>query len=848
MVAPWSARVSLGVAAAFWLGWVGAMPVHRRGIHALRTVLLAVAIGMGGVGVWQVNQQQVSSRDIALYLPPHGQSMITAHMLVISAPKFSQPVGPRAMYSASGPSTTFIGRLLAAQAHGRWHRVTGDVMVRIPGFLPGLRNNQQVQITGWISHPPRAVNPGTFDYRDYLSTYRILASISARHSRQLRILSARQSLLPLSGWLDWLRLKLRQRLLSAQRGHTRAAFGNIALLLGYRDPSIRRVARHFSQSGAAHLLALSGLHVIIIAGAIWVLLRFFIRRPRYRALVAMLVIVAYMLATPCGPPVVRATVAIVMVFITMLLGWPVELLNIVAAAAIVVLLWTPAAITGVPFELTFAVTVGLVVLGRRFQGAVFGPWLQRQGDLARATNTRWSYGRLHIKHWVCAVITANAIGTIMAIPLTIYRFNQITPLAIINGLILLPLVSLALVAGLVELLAVLVWQPVGTAVATAFYPVVLSMMYTARQLAAIPGSVINVRSGPWWNVVLCYGAIALWMLRRRIGLSRATVLILGVGVITLLAGWYAITQPHRAVSIWVASAGSGNAAIITGPDGSAAAVNCGSLGSPHFLAGQMASLLHHRGIEQLSACIAGRMDPAHASAIGMLASRFGHAPVFTDYCDDHFAAQTASHRRFFASLADLNLRVHGLACGNILRIGSSISCRVLWPPRDLPANAPTAMRGCIVLLSAWHRPQVLFVDRTQNPEVVQMLAAHGIRASTVILTGPGNLHAPMLAALRELDPTTLILSGEVATAFHADQRLLRHVRLKTYAVRQVGCVRIILNRRASTIRAFLDSPSTVAGGTRVKGRRTRRESAPQPQTNLGEREDKMNAHFRITGF
>ena len=803
MVAPWSARVSLGVAATVWLAWVGTMFVHRRGINALGNVFLAVAIGAGGVGVWQVNQQQVSRRDIALYLPPHGQSMITARMLIISAPKFSQPVGPRAMYSASGPSTTFIARLLAAHAHGRWHRVTGNVMVRIPGFLPGLRNNQQVQMTAWISHPPRAVNPGTFDYRDYLSTYRILASISARHSRQLHILSARQSLLPLSGWLDWLRLRLRRRLLRAQRGHTRAAFSNIALLLGYRDPSIRRVARHFSQSGAAHLLALSGLHVVIIAGAIWLLLRFFIRRPRYRALAAMLVIVVYMLATPCGPPVVRATVAIVMVFITMLLGWPVEILNILAAAAIVVLLWTPGAITGVPFELTFAVTVGLVVLGVRFQRAVFGRWLEHQGDLARAANTRWSYARLHIKHWICAVITANAIGSIMAVPLTIYRFNQITPLAVISGLILLPLVSLALVAGLLELLAVLVWQPLGAAVATACYPVILSMMYTVRQLAAIPGSVINVRGGPWWNVVLCYAAIALWMMRRRMGLSRATVLILGVGVITLLAGWYAITQPHRSVDIWVTSAGSGNAAIITGPDGSAAAINCGSLGAPHFLAGQMASLLHHRGIEQLNACIAGRIDPTHASAIGLLASRFGHAPVFTDYCD---AATTAGHRRFFANLAGLNLQVHGLASGNILRIGSSISCRVLWPPRNLPAQAPTAMRGCILLLSAYHRPQVLFLDRTENPAVVQMLAAHGIRAATVILTGPGNLQAPMLAALRTLDPTTLILSGEVATAFHADQRLLRPVGLRIYAVRQVGCVKITLARQSSTIQTFLASP------------------------------------------
>ncbi len=803
MVAPWSAKVSLAVAVVAWLGWAGGMWTHRRSMRVLRSVLLAAAIGAAGIAVWQVNQQQVTRRDIALYLPPRGQSMITARMLIISAPKFTQPVERRAMYSASGPSTTFTARLLATHARGQWHRVTGDVMVRVPGFLPGLRNNLQVQITGWIRHPPGAVNPGTFDYRHYLSTYRILAFISARHSRQIRIVSARQTLFPLSGWLDLLRLKLRQRLLAAQSGHTRAAFSNIALLLGYRDPSIRRVARHFSESGAAHLLALSGLHVVIIAAAIWLLLRFFIRRPRRRALVAMLVILAYMLATPCGPPVVRATVAIVMVFITMLLGWPVELLNIVAAAAIVVLLWTPAAITGVPFELTFAVTVGLVVFGSRFQRAVFGQWLTHQADLARATNTRWSYTRLHIKRWVCAVITANAIGTIMAVPLTIYRFNQITPLAVISGLILLPLVSLALVAGLFELLAVLVWQPLGTAVATVFYPVVVSMMYTVRQLAAIPGSVINVRSAPWWILAFCYAAIALWMVRRRIGLSRATVMILGVGAITLSAGWYAITQPHLTVDIWVASAGSGNAAVITGSDGSAVAVNCGSLGSPHFLAGQMASLLHHRGIQKLSACIAGRIDPAHASALGLLAARFGHAPVFTDYCDDHFAAQTASRRRFLTSLTDLHLHVQGLVSGDILHIGSSITCRVLWPPRYLPPDAPAAMRGCILLVSAWHRPQVLFLDRTQNPAVVRMLAAHAIRAGTVILTGPGNLHAPMLAALHKLDPTTLVLSGEVATAFHADQHLLQHTSLKIYAVRQVGCVKIALNRHGGTIRTFL---------------------------------------------
>lgn len=802
MVAPWSARISLGAGIAAWFGWAATWWLPRPVARTLGSVLLAVAIGAGGVGLWQVNQQQVATHNIALYLPRHGQAMITARMLVISAPKFTQPVQRRAMYSASGPATTFTAQLLFAHAHGEWRRVTGNAIVRIPGFLPGLRNNEQVQIIGWIARPAKAANPGTFNYRRYLSTYRIFASISARHTRQIRILSGRQSLFPLSGWLDLLRLKLRRRLLTAQSGHTHAAFSNIALLLGYRDPSIRRVARHFSESGAAHLLALSGLHVVIIAGAIWLLLRFLIRQPRRRALMAMLIVLTYMLATPCGPPVVRATVAIVMVLITMLLGWPVEILNIVAAAAIIVLVWTPAAITGVPFELTFAVTVGLVVLGTRFQRAVFGKWLAHQGDLARATNTRWAYARLHIKHWVCAVITANAIGSIMAVPLTIYRFNQITPLAVISGLILLPLVSLALVAGLFELLAVLVWQPLGTAVATVFYPVVLAMMYTVRQLAAIPGSVINVRSGPWWTLALCYAAIGLWMVRRRMRLSRATVLTLGVGSITLLAGWYAITQPHRAVAVWVVSAGSGDAAVVTGPDGSAAAINCGSLGSPHFLTEQIASLLHHRGIEQLNACIAGRMDPAHASAVGLLAARFGHAPVFVDEADDHVQARTASHQRFLSSLTDLHLHVHGLASGEKLCIGSSILCRVLWPPRNLPATAPTAIRGCILLVSPPHGPQVLFMDRTQSPAVVRMLAAHAIRADTLVLTGPGNLRPSMLAALRLLHPANLVLSGEVASAFHADQRLLRHSNLRVYAIRQVGCVRITLGRNGQSIRAF----------------------------------------------
>ena len=57
----------------------------------------------------------------------------------------------------------------------------------------------------------------------------------------------------------------------------------VAIFLGYRAPGMEEVTQAFSDAGVAHLLAISGMHVVLIAGLAWWALRFFIARPRWRA-------------------------------------------------------------------------------------------------------------------------------------------------------------------------------------------------------------------------------------------------------------------------------------------------------------------------------------------------------------------------------------------------------------------------------------------------------------------------------------------------------------------------------------------------------------------------------------
>ncbi len=765
-VLPEAPAVWTGVAAGALAGFV-AWRALARGLswNAAAQGFLALAMVFSGVAFAQVEMGFVGPGNIVLAAPPHGKVLCTARLVIASEPIISHPLHAGPLFGFAPSATTFVGVLRQVRGPRGWRKASGRVTVRVNASVPYIHHNQLVQVDGWLSRPRAPLNPGAFNHAAYLRGQRIFATIFVQHGGQVRLLSRRQRLWPISGWLSAYQANMRRRLAQTMPESGGAPSAVAALTLGYRTPAMRRVARAFARCGAAHLLAISGLHVVFVAAAAWWILRLFIYRPRRRAWAVMLVVALYILATPCGPAVLRAGIASLLVLTIILAGLPVSGVQVLAVAAIAVVLVRPADVFTAPFALTFAVTAAMLLLGRRVHDALFARYLRRHSAIARAIGTRPAAAWAYLQRSFCSIATFNGIAALAAFPLVAYHYNQMNFLSFILPVLLLPLLLLVLLLAAGQL--ALAWASVtaGRFVAGATVLVARLMDALAAVLARVPGASITVRHPPGWWVALAYGVLLIWVARRALYFSRATVAVLFAGAVALLAGSYAATQQHAAARLWAPAMGTGNAALVRGPDGATLLINAGTVGSASAAEHRIADMLRYEGIGHLDACVVTRISADHAAAILALAHRYGCNTVWCGPADAHARTLTWSLKRFYATAKRMHIALRSLAAGQVLHIGRALRCRALWPPENVAGALPVRQAGLGLKLSC-HGRAVLLLDKTLPLRRAEALAARQSGPSKItsiaaraVFFGRGRMAADTVATLRALGVRQVALTG-----------------------------------------------------------------------------------------
>ena len=628
--------VTISALALAVLAMVSSMVMIRRWPWGSFILLLLTCTAVGAAR-FNLQQRQMAVNNIGRFAPATGRALIHARLLITSPPQHRQkpPGGP--LFSIAGGYTTFTARAIACRNDHRWASAAGRVIVHVPSWLPALHVNQHVEVWGWLSQPAAPANPGAFDYREYLRTRRIFSQIDLTHSAQIKILSSHPSLFPLSGFLAQQRVELRRRFLHSFGAHTLAGNEMVALLLGFRDPSIIKIERDFSRCGAAHLLALSGLHVALIAEAIWLILRLLIKSPRTRAGVTLLLVLAYMLVTPCGPPVVRAALGTVLVLLTMLIGRPVRITNILGVTALVVLLWRPAELFDASFQLSFLVTGMLIVMAPRFYSALFGPWLARLTDIANASQKRIDRFRFRLAAFVAGTLTANLIGTMVSLPLVMYHYHQITPWGVATGLLLFPFVCAALITGLVQLCVAALVPSLAKIAAVIATPCADVLAWSVHLLARLPGSQFVVRApSPAW-IISFYALLMVWVLRHHLRVNRKAIASAG-GVLTVGVPLLALVQSHPSqLKIAVLSLHSGNAVLLQRGHNwlsrRAYVIDAGTAGSAAICSRNIREVLKDWGVSDLAGIFLTQIDSLHAAGALPLRAAYPHASLWINAAD-----------------------------------------------------------------------------------------------------------------------------------------------------------------------------------------------------------------------
>jgi competence protein ComEC len=296
------------------------------------------------------------------------------------------------------------------------------------------------------------------------------------------------------------------------------------------DPSDAQAMR---DSGMAHLLSISGLHVTAVVGFLFlvssrviasfprVALRYPV--PLLAAGFSALGAVGYTLLAGAEVPTVRSCIAALLILLAMALGREALTLRLVSFGAIVVLLCWPEAMAGPSFQLSFAAVATIVIL---HEAGWMARWTERRDEALMARVLR---------SIVALIVTGLAIELILA-PITLYHFHRTGMYSAFANVIAIPLTTfivmpaqaIALMLDLIGLGAPAWWiagQGIGI------------ILTVARTVSALPGAVTMLPSMPDWAFILMVAG-GLW-----VGLLKSPVRI--GGLLPIAIGLWAMLSSPR---------------------------------------------------------------------------------------------------------------------------------------------------------------------------------------------------------------------------------------------------------------------------------------------------------------
>ncbi len=714
-VAAW--RVEIGFAA--WVSvaavgaalfWSMALWERRRLVTLaplLRTAAVGVVVAAAGAALWSYHQLAPADH-IARHVPPPAADGRAPDVTVVGR--------------VSGAPERRAGRIRFVLEAERLAGQQGALPVRgrvqtalLPSMwepeaqpFPHLEEGDVVRITGRLEalRPPR--NPADFDYGGYLRQRGIYATLSTYEPEDVAVLGTARG--PLREGVTRARRHVDRQIeryvpSPAARGVLRA------LILADRSGIATATRERFIRTGLMHLLAVSGLHVLLVGMVLYGLLRPLLTRLRMRratvevtrAAFTVLVLGAYMLLTGARPSVVRAVV-----MATLFIGGEVmqrssHPLNTLGVAAVALLVFNPAHLFDVGFQLSFAAVAAIVTLGSVLRGAV---------------TRRWS------EHGWRSFVTASVVTSVAAVlgtaPVLLYHFGHVALGGLVLNVVAIPLTALGLAAGLLTVLlggwfgaaAVLFGAAAG-----AFLQMLLFVAEAGSAMAGWAAVRVHVKSA--WALLAMGTALAMlaqWPRPRlRWRLAIATLAFVNAGL------WIGLWQGAHAPRLDVVffDVGQGDAALVSLPNGKHALIDAG--GRTPFTDEATRTLVPHLerfGIRRLDAVVISHTDSDH---LGGLPTLLRTVPVgrMVHNGRDASSALYAEVRHLLDSLQVPHRAVHA---GDALRLDSSVQMQILAPDPELLTAAVSDNDASVVLRLTYGGTRFLFTGDVERTAEAQLLS------------------------------------------------------------------------------------------------------------------------------
>jgi len=670
----------------------------------------------------------------------------------------------------------------------------GRIVVSVWGNGPALTRGERIAFDGTVRPFRNFNNPGAFDYERYMHFRRIWGTANAR-AEELRPLGRE------AGSGDRLDIEaVRRRIagLIRQTGDGQEQAVLQALIIGERGRIGDTVKDAFNRAGASHLLAISGLHVGIVAAAAFAIFKWLLQwiRPllwrawtrKAAALLALFPVIVYGLLAGMSPSTQRAVIMVVVFLLSFLLETDQDLINTLAVAALAILAIHPPALFSTSFQLSFA-AVFFIVYGM----AAFGGGRLAAGGFKRF----WAF------------ILVSFLAVLGTLPLVMRCFNQVSLVGPVSNIILIPLVGfVAVPLGLTATFIL----PVSPAAALACFKLaaaILSLsLAVVRFFADLPFAAIQTVT-PNHLEIVCYYGLAGLMLRRlhrrqqlpagRGGgrevrsdkalpaagtpgrqpaaanplrrLADGRFLTAGLaGLLLLAAGldigyWYYQRFRNPDLRVTVIDVGQGSAALLELPRGYNVLIDGGGFSdNSSFDVGArvVAPLLWRKKIRTVHALILSHPNSDHLNGLGYIAAHFNVRTAWTN----GQGAATQGYRQFLEIIGRQKIRMPPFAELPRSSEINGVRFDLRSPPPGFIARGGQEKwrnlnNNSLVVQVRFGDRAILFPGDIMAPAEAELAATAGAALASAVLLAPhhGSAKSSSTPFLDAVSPEVVIFSN-----------------------------------------------------------------------------------------
>jgi competence protein ComEC len=639
-----------------------------------------------------------------------------------------------------------------------------------------------LKIKGKLEKPIEQKNFGDFDYELYLAREKIFTYLNIWQEKDIQKIGEDDSNFLVSFSLS-ARDKIKE--ITKQTLPPPDNYLLTGMLLGEKSFIPSHLKEVFTEAGIMHILAVSGLHVGIIAMALLAFLSILRLPKKLKLLTLILILIIYASITGFRPSVLRATIMFILLIGGKLINRSRNLNISLFFAAFLILLANPLILYDAGFLLSFIVTFFIINLSPILQGL---------------------FSKIVV--WIKNPLAVSTAAWVGIFPLSAYFFSKVSIISIVSNIFIIPLTGIAVILGFITFFIGLVNISLAGIIANMNYLVLNMITMIAKSFSLLPFAFVYVAQ-PSILVIILYYLTVFFIIeifyKKILSLKikkKATLIILSVILMIIIVQ---VFFPTDNLKVNFINVGEGDCILIEAPNKINILIDGGGTPQSDFDVGSkiVVPYLRRKGINEIDLLILTHPHLDHLEGLLPVLKEFKVDMVL----DSGLICDLSAYKEFISLIQKKGIPYHQAKAGDNFVFSNNLEIFLLNPLYNSDFYSESDFNNASIVVKLFYKnTDFLFTGDIEEAAEKKLLIWQNILQSAVLkVSHHGSSTSTNLEFLNKVDPSIAVITVGKNHFGHPSKKIIERLEdknIQIYRTDEDGTIIIRTNGREYWIRTL----------------------------------------------